>query len=208
MFQQATEKSSLFTLTDLPAEFGEIAQTYRQAGYVQLSGFFAQEQTSALLRDLKQITDAEGSAMVPGGISLTSCKKIFSDGTKMQYLLSQSPQATVLQKLVGSSFWVCWDETMSKTLSQENDLSGLRESDRQLWVCLSRSTSYSDKLWVIPGSHQRLNGQQNGSLVSPVALETQPGDLVIVSPQAVRFTSQRPKDPKRFLGFMLSGVTQ
>lgn len=208
MFQLASENNSLIFLADKQSELANVVQIYTQSGFVQLQEFFSQEQISGLIKELKQATDREETVSPSGVISLSSCKKIFSDGQKMRDLISYSKQTAILQKLVGSSFWVHWDETISNTLSQENKKSSLRDNDFQIWVCLSRSTSSSDKLWVVPGSHKQMNDRDSGSLVSPVALETQPGDLVVVSPQAIRFTSQRTKDPKRFLGFMLSSMVQ
>lgn len=173
----------------------DLRKEFQEKGYLICRNFFSQEEMVQLLEDIKSAKTRNGVSGLNKG-SLTFYSSLFFHTPKIQQFISQPKIANFLKQIIGSDFWVRWDQAVAKgpgsgifPWHQDNAYSDLKDEYYQLWIAITEMSRENGGLWLVPGSHRHLlphkqvdnHLEYDGIPDNAVFIEAQPGDVVLFS---------------------------
>ncbi len=173
----------------------DLKKEFEEKGYVVCKNFFSAEEMSQLIEDIKSAKTRNGVSGLNKG-SLTFYSSLFFHNPSIQSFVSQPKIVDFLSHIIGSDFWVRWDQAVAKGYGsvtfpwhQDNGYSTLDDTHYQLWISLTKMTPENGGLWLVPGSHKHQlphkkvdnHMEYDGVPENPVFIEAEVGDVVLFS---------------------------
>jgi hypothetical protein len=183
----------------------ERKREFEAQGFTVARGFFSPGEIKELLEGihLAQPMEKVPSELDKGG--LTFKHNILRQSPFLQKFVSQQRVIDFMKPVIGPDIWVRWDQAIAKVPGapefpwhQDNGYNRLRQGHFQLWVAMTEINKETGLLWLQPGSHKRgvmshsLDGTHQvceGDPAGAVALEAEPGDVILFSSLMLHRTS-------------------
>jgi ectoine hydroxylase-related dioxygenase (phytanoyl-CoA dioxygenase family) len=188
------------------------AATFRAQGYVKLDAFFTPGEVSYLRSEIAATADEDASSHLDQG-GLTFYENVFRRSEFVRSLLTQESVVSLLSSIIGTDFWVRWDQCVRKLAGgpefpwhQDNAYSRVSDEYYQLWVAITAGTKDNGGLWLQPSDRRvRLRHRRSGSHLecgggnaSAVFVAAEPGDVVVFSSLLPHRTGPNRTDDERW----------
>ncbi len=176
---------------------------FQRKGYVVLKGLFSPSEANALIEAIEQAETIDGVSTLNQG-AMTFYSGVYSKSEALQAVISQTKVINFLREIVGSNFWVRWDQAVAKgpgsgtfPWHQDNAYNSLHDEHFQLWIALTKTTSHNGGLRLVPkrqprcfphkkvGNHMVFQGQPE----NPISIDAEPGDVVLFSSLTLHSTT-------------------
>ena len=174
----------------------DLKNTFEREGFIVCKKFFSLEETAVLLKEIKESQRRYQEDSLTKGF-MTFKSSVFFNNRRIQQFVSQQKIVDLLKEIIGPDIWLRWDQAVAKAPGadtfpwhQDNNYSNLKDPHYQVWVALTKSNADNGGLWLQPGSHkykslpyQKVGHEvvYQGVLENPVAIEAEPGDVVVFS---------------------------
>ncbi len=179
----------------MPDGAGSTAARFAATGYVELPGLLDADEVRSLLDEVRSAEprDPGPNELSLGGMEFAS--NLFYRSGRLQALVTDPRIVGPVQAILGPDVWCRWDQAVRKSPGagwfpwhQDNGYTQLDAEHVQVWVALTRSGADNGGLRLSPGPERRLRHHRwVGHHVrmdepeSSVALEAEPGDVVVFS---------------------------
>lgn len=174
----------------------QLKQSYTQEGFCILRNFFSEEDMPQLLDYILEAEASEGQ----GGLSKGTMhfrSNLFYKSRNIQKFITQTKLVDVLQYVIGSDFWIRWDQAVGKGPNapifpwhQDNGYNELSCEHFQCWIAVKKSTSDNGTIVISPESHLKgrlphtYDGRHTcyvGEVDKSTMIEANPGDVILFS---------------------------
>lgn len=196
-------------------ELSKHKQEFEEQGFTVRRHLFSPDEVSATVHAIEraQPRDAVPSELNKGG--LTFKHNIHHRSSYLQAFISQEKVIRFLAPIIGPDIWVRWDQGIVKIQGapefpwhQDNGYNRLKQGHFQFWVALSGINAQTGLLWLQPGSHKLgvLSHSRNGThqvgpsdATRPIAVEAEPGDVILFSSLMLHRTDPNISDNPRLV---------
>ena len=170
-------------------------EQFKKDGYVFIKNFFTPEEITNLMTEIKSAKTRSGVSGIDRE-ALTFYSSLFFYSRPLQSFVAQQRIIDLLTPIIGSDFWVRWDQAVAKEPGsgtfpwhQDNAYSHLKDGYYQLWIAMTEMSADNGGLWLVPGSHKHLLPHQRvgnhlkweGTSENAVFIAAEPGDIVLFS---------------------------
>jgi len=180
-----------------------LLKQFRTQGYVQYNGLFSHQEAKQLIEDIKQAETIDGVSALNKG-AMTFYSGVYSQSPALQAVVSQPKVINFLKQIIGSDFWVRWDQAVAKgpgagtfPWHQDNAYNYLQDEHFQLWIALTKTNKDNGGLWLVPKHetenlpHDRVGNHMvfRGEIHEPILIEAEPGDVILFSSRTLHSTT-------------------
>lgn len=178
---------------------------FEERGFTVARRFFSRAEVQELMEAIQKAQPLEKvpSELNKGG--LTFKHNLLQSSPALQRFCSQQKLIDFMKPIIGPGIWIRWDQAIAKVPGgpefpwhQDNGYNRLKQGHFQLWVAMTEINKETGLLWLQPGSHKRgvmshsAQGTHQvceGNPEGAVAIEAEPGDVILFSSLMLHRTS-------------------
>ena len=181
----------------------DLLKKFRTQGYIKRKSLFTPKEAEALIKHIKQAETIDGVSALNKG-AMTFYSGVYAKSPALQAIISQAKVVELLKQVIGSSFWVRWDQAVAKGSGagtfpwhQDNSYNYLKDEHFQLWIALTKTNADNGGLWLVPKHqnkllpHDRVGNHMvfKGDIQEPILIEAEPGDAILFSSLTLHSTT-------------------
>ena len=190
------------------------AREFRGKGYTVHRGLFDRSEVDRAVAEIEATAPAIQRVSGLNTSRMVFWNNMFQRSDYIRSLLADPRIVTILTDIAGPDLWVRWDQTVAKgpggeefPWHQDNGYNRLKREHFQVWVALTEMTPENGYLLVEPESHKLglLPHESIGRHLvctrkpdKPVAIEADPGDVIIFSSLTLHYTPPNQSSHRRW----------